>query len=100
MIDEVLYSMSKHHRQGVMGVAKQVYDMDDPVESAIKTIYTGNTTAISSTDVSDTFLHIHTRRVYNHLQGDHVEIVGNASVFQGNFCMVKIPFQGRDKADI
>jgi hypothetical protein len=40
-IDEVLYSTSKPCQPDLTGVDNQVYDMNDPVEFAIKTIRAG-----------------------------------------------------------
>ena len=78
-MEEALYSTSKPHWLNVTGGAKQVYDMDDFLKSAIKTIRAGNVTAISSTSVSAYFLHVHTPKIYEDIQGDPAEIIGNAS---------------------
>jgi hypothetical protein len=78
-LDKVLYSTSTPCQPDVMGMDNQVYNIDDPVEYAIEIIRAGNVTAVSSTDASVHFLHIHAPRVYDILQGDHEWIVGNAS---------------------
>ena len=78
-MDEVLYLTSKPCRSDITGTANQVYDMDDFVEFAIKTIHPNNVSAISSVDASGHFIHIYAPRIYENLQGKPTEIVGNAS---------------------
>ena len=87
---EVLYSMSKPRRSDVTGAANQVYEMDDFVAFAIKTIRANNVSAISSVDTNGHFIHIHAPTIYDNLQGEPTETVGNASYVQGEFCIVKI----------
>jgi hypothetical protein len=89
-MDEVLYSTSKPRRSDVTGVANQVYGMDDFVEVAIKTIRANNVSAISYIYARGHFLHIYAPRIYENIQGEPTEIVGNASNVQGEFRMVKI----------
>ena len=80
---EVLYSNSKPRRSDVTGAANQVYELDDFVEFAIKTIRANNVAAISSVDTNGQFIHIHAPNIYENLQGEPTEIVGNASNVQG-----------------
>ena len=76
---EVIYSMSRPRRSDVTGVANQVYDLDDFVAFAIKTIRANNVSAISSVDTNGHFIHIHDHTsTYKNLQGEPTEIVGNA----------------------
>ena len=89
-MEEVLYLMSKPRRSDVTGTANQVYEIDNFVEFAIKTICANNVSAISSVDANGHFIHIHAPSIYENLQGEPTEIVGNASDVQGEFCMVKI----------
>ena len=76
-----------------MGAANQVYEMDDFVAFAIKTICTSNVPLISSVDTNGHFIHIHAPTIYENLQGKPTEILGNASDVQGEFCMVKIKIE-------
>ena len=76
---EVLYSMSKPRRSDVTGAANQVYELDDFVEFAIKTIRANNVSTISSVDTNGQFIHIHAPNIHENLQGEPTEIVGNAS---------------------
>ena len=90
---EVLYSSSKPRRSDVTGATNQVYEMDDFVTFAIKTIRANNVSAISSVDTNGQFIHIHAPNIHENLQGEPTEIVGNASDVQGEFCMVKIKIE-------
>ena len=90
---EVLYSSSKPRRSDFTGAANQVYELDDFVEFAIKTIRANNVSAISSVDANGHFIHIHAPSIYENLQGEPTKIVGNASDVQGEFCMVKIKIE-------
>jgi hypothetical protein len=90
---EVLYSVSKPRRSDVTGAANQVYESNDFVAFAIKTIRANNVSAISSVDTNGHFIHIHAPNIYENLQGEPTEIVGNASDVQGEFCMVKIKIE-------
>ena len=82
--------MSKPRRSDVTGAANQVYEMDDFVAFAIKTIRANSLLAISSVDANGHFIHTHALSIYKILQGEPSEIVGNASDVQGEFCMVKV----------
>ena len=88
-MDEALYLTFKPCRSDVTGAANQVYEIDDCVEFAIKTIRANNVSAISSVDASGHFIHIHAPRIYEDLQGNPIKIAGNASDVQGEFHMVK-----------
>ena len=92
-MDEVLYSTSKPRRSDVTGAANRVYEMDDFVQFAIKMIRANKVSAISSVDASGHFIHIHAPSIYDDLQGEPTEIVGNASDVQGEFRMVKIKIE-------
>ena len=70
-----------------------MYELDDFVEFAIKTIRANNVSAISSVDTNGQFIHIHAPNIHENLQGEPTEIVGNASDVQGEFCMVKIKIE-------
>ena len=77
-MDEVLYLTSKPCRSDVTGTANQVYDMDDFAAFAINPIWANNVSTISSVDTNGHFIHIHAPNIYENLQGEPTEIVGNA----------------------
>ena len=57
----------------------QVHNMDEFTKLSIKVISAGNVTAFSSTDTGANFLKIHAPKIYDDIQGNPVEVVGNAS---------------------
>ena len=86
-----LYSKSKTRREDVKGSPEDVYLMPDYASYVVNTIRAGNVASMGSTDANCYWSHIVKPELANNVQGDPVDIVGNASNERGEYLPVRIP---------
>ena len=86
-----LYSKTKTRGEDVKGSPGDVYLMPDYALYVINTIRAGNDASMGSTDANCHWSHVVKPQLASDVQGNPVDIVGNASNERGEYLPIRIP---------